>query len=259
MTFLDQVNVIAKERTNGWYGALSYYIGKTLADIPFQIICPLIWLAIIFPLTSQPMEFGRFFDVSVACILISIVSQSHGTLIGSIFMNDLQVALFVAPITAIPLVVFSGFLIRVYAIPSYFTPGTYISYVRYGLESIIIAIYGMDRCGSDSPKRVEIITQRMSLFLKYLIKNGLFDEEADNIAEENQRVNNITDSMVTGIVRQFSGKVENVSGTLVTGVLAEFKLSEVDFIRNIIILTGFYFLLRIITFFVILRKGINNK
>jgi hypothetical protein len=204
------------------------------------------------------MEVGRFFDVTLASVLISIISQSHGTLIGSIFMSDLQVALFVAPITAIPLVVFSGFLIRVYAIPYYFFPGTYISYIRYGLESIIIAIYGMDRCGSDSPKRVEVITQRMSLFLKHLIKNGLFDEEADNLTEETERVNNITDSMVTGIVRQFSGKVETVGGRSVTGVLAEFKLSEDDFIRNIIILTGFYFFLRVMTFFIILRKGINK-
>ena len=278
LSFPLEVNVIAKERTNGWYGALSYYIGKTLADIPFQIICPLIWLAIVFPITNQPMEVARycfekvfnyflidffcvfrFIDVSIVCILISVVSQSHGTLVGSIFMSDLQVALFVAPITAIPLVIFSGFLIRVYAIPYYLKVGTYISYVRYGMEAVIIAVYGMDRCGQDSPKRVQIITQRLTLFLKHLIKNGLFDEDAENVVEETERVNNITNSMVTGIVRQFSGRVEKVSGSEVTGVLAEFKLSEGDFIRNIIILFGFYVILRVVTFFVILRKGINNK
>src|SRR5437016_2347052 len=105
-------------------------------------------------MTSQPMELARFIHVSIVCILVSVVSQSHGTIVGAIFMSDIQVAMFVAPITTIPLVVFSGFLIRTHAVPYFLRPGTWISYIRYGLEAVIIAVYGMDRCGPESAKRV---------------------------------------------------------------------------------------------------------
>lgn len=65
--------------------------------------------------------------------------------------------------------------------------------------------------------------------------------------------------MVTGIVRQFSGKVEEIRGQKVTGVAAEFKLSEDDFIRGLIVLCGFYFVLRFVTYFVIRMKITSNK
>lgn len=42
MSFPAEMQIMVKERNNGWYGTLAYYSGKFLAELPFQLILPLI-------------------------------------------------------------------------------------------------------------------------------------------------------------------------------------------------------------------------
>jgi ABC-type multidrug transport system ATPase subunit len=259
LVFPLEMQAFAKERTNGWYTVLSYYLGKTISDIPFQIVCPVIFCSIVYFMTDQPMELNRFRDVCVASIILTMVSQSHGILFGAYFMSNIQAAMFAAPTSCIPLVVFSGFLIRSDAIPYYLLPGKYISYVRYAFEMVIVSLYGQERCGQDAVANVAAMRDKLIMFLTGLFKVGLTDFEADDEVLEKDRVENITHSLVTGIIGQFSGKVVTVNGQQVTGIPAEFRLSDSDFDYGLLMLLAFYVVLRIAAFIIIHKKGVVNK
>lgn len=52
---------------------------------------------------------------------------------------------FLGPTIAVPFMMFAGFGVTLRDMPSYLYPGTYISYLRYGLEGMLAAVYGGNR------------------------------------------------------------------------------------------------------------------
>lgn len=103
----SEMPIIIREHFNRWYSLPSYYLAITLADIPiqvsnsymlhdkelifflFQIIATFIYALTTYFMTAQPFEPLRIFLFLFMCILISLVAQSLGLLVGA-FM-DLKV------------------------------------------------------------------------------------------------------------------------------------------------------------------------
>ncbi|NP_001266398.1 ATP-binding cassette sub-family G member 1 isoform X2 [Bombyx mandarina] len=143
LSFPLEMPVLVKEHFNRWYSLRSYYLAITVSDIPFQAIFCIIYVVIVYLLTSQPPVWFRFAMFLSSCLLISFVAQSVGLVVGAAM--NVQNGVFLAPVMSVPFLLFSGFFVSFNAIPVYLRWITYLSYIRYGFEGTALATYSFNR------------------------------------------------------------------------------------------------------------------
>lgn len=182
LTFPMDISILIKEHFNRWYSLKAYYTAMTLVDLPISIISCFFFTVIVYLWSYQPMEWIRFFMFFSISLLTVFVGHSFGLMIGAWF--DVVNGTFLAPVLTIPMMMFAGFGVTLRDLPSYLRWGSHISYLRYGLEGFISAIYGLDRgtlaceeapyCHYRYPKKfLEEITMRGDQFWNDVIALGV--------------------------------------------------------------------------------------
>uniref|UniRef100_A0A1B6G7Z6 ABC transporter domain-containing protein n=1 Tax=Cuerna arida TaxID=1464854 RepID=A0A1B6G7Z6_9HEMI len=145
LQFPQEVKLLKREHFNRWYGLNPYFCALTISRIPIQIMLSSIYIVLAYTMTDQPMEWERGIKFCMICLLTAIISESLGLAIAS--RLNIVNGIFVGPALSVPLM-----LLAVYGlgtgsrlIPTVIRLAMYLSYLRYGLEGLIIAIYGKNR------------------------------------------------------------------------------------------------------------------
>ncbi|CAB3376238.1 Hypothetical predicted protein [Cloeon dipterum] len=143
VTFPLEMPIVAREHFNRWYSLKCYYLAVTLADIPIQVTCSLGYSTLVYFLSAQPYEAMRFFMFSGMGLLVSFVAQSMGQMVGAGL--SVENGVFFGPLTNLPCTIFSGFFIHMKDAPKAMHWLFHTSYLKYGLEGMMLAVYGYER------------------------------------------------------------------------------------------------------------------
>ncbi|KAJ0175433.1 hypothetical protein K1T71_008592 [Dendrolimus kikuchii] len=143
LTFPSEMSVLLKEHFNRWYSLGSYYISITVVDLPISIVACALFSVIVYTMSSQPMNVSRFFMFFAISLYTVLVAQSLGLMIGAVF--SVVNGTFLGPTLSVPMMMFAGFGVTLKDLPPYLAWGSYVSYLRYGLEGLVGAVYGLER------------------------------------------------------------------------------------------------------------------
>lgn len=141
-----EIRTVTKEVSNRWYHVSSYFTAKTTCDLFLMLFTLIISVIYKYTFSYQIPVLWRFAMYFIITFTFSQVCESLGTLIGILFSWDQIVATIIACTTIFPVVIFSGFLVKIHSIPWYFKPITYFSHLKYAFEGLLLSVYGFGRC-----------------------------------------------------------------------------------------------------------------
>lgn len=131
-----ELPVIRREHFNRWYSVRAYFLSLTMADIPIQVFCTVIYILITYFMTSQPLEIFRFTCFFFVNLLVCFVAQGLGLLCGSIF--NVKYGCILGNFFICPFLIFSGFFVQMKHAHHLTHWLFHISFLKYALEGKLI-------------------------------------------------------------------------------------------------------------------------
>ncbi len=134
LAFTKEKEVFYKEQDNSMYRVVTYYLSKTLGEIPIQIITSVLTFAIVYfacNLNTNSVDNYIFFTLD--CFLSGYAASSFAYFLSSLIdRKELAPAIF--PIFIFTQALTSGFFVNMDNIPYIFYPFKYISVFRYSYQ-----------------------------------------------------------------------------------------------------------------------------
>lgn len=128
--------VFLKEEGARLYNTMTFFISRNIVEIPFLVLIPLLWSAIMYWMIGLGNTVGQFFTFYFILFLISFAGNSLGLLLGSA-IKDAKLVSIMIPIFILPFVLFSGFYKNRDDLPVWLGWIEYISPMKYSFLSFV--------------------------------------------------------------------------------------------------------------------------
>lgn len=136
--FATERMLFVRERANGYYAPITYFLAKVIFDIvPLRIIPPIIMGSIIYPMTGLVPDWDHYFKFILVLVLFNLAAAGICLFIG-IVCKDQGVASLIGSLVMLFSLLFAGLLLNHNAIPQSALWLQDISIFHYGFESLIV-------------------------------------------------------------------------------------------------------------------------
>ena len=241
LTFPLEVGVFIKEYFNGWYSVGSYFVAKNMVNLLPNLIFPLIFAIGSYFITAQLFILWRFIYFIVIIVGIALVADSIGFIVAANFVNNVNAAAIFGAIFQIPLILFTGLLVRIKSLPAFIQPLTYLSYFRLGFETLVLTIYGFERCEPIKEITMKDLKQHFGPDIQSVVgcvyDSGIFDN----------------------ITQKFDNFSENYYNSNPSIVLQGFAIDEGDFYIDLIVMAIYAIVARTLAYFVLSYRANRKK
>lgn len=76
--FCEEFPVFLREFRSGLYRTDTYFLGKTMAEVPIFLIIPIIFNSIVYPLVGLRKDYKAFIIATAVLTLVTNISTSFG-------------------------------------------------------------------------------------------------------------------------------------------------------------------------------------
>ncbi|KAL6716547.1 FAD-dependent urate hydroxylase [Lecanora helva] len=136
--FSSERLLFVRERANGYYSPITYFLAKVVFDIvPLRLIPPIIMGAIVYPMSGLTPAWPEFFKFLLILVLFNLAAAAICLLIGIVF-KDGGVANLIGSLVMLFSLLFAGLLLNHDAIPKAALWLQSLSIFHYGFEGLIV-------------------------------------------------------------------------------------------------------------------------
>lgn len=128
--------VFLKEEGARLYGTGLFYLSRTIVELPFLVLIPLLMAVILYWMVGLYNTAEQFFIFYFIFFLVSFAGNSLGLLLGCA-VSDAKLITVLMPVVILPFVLFSGFYKNRQDLPVWLFWIEYISPIKYSFISFV--------------------------------------------------------------------------------------------------------------------------
>lgn len=153
-TFPQERSMLIKERSSGMYRLSSYFLARTVGDMPMELVLPTIFVIITYWMGGLKRDATTFILTLLVILYNVLVSQGLGLALGAALM-DVKQATTLASVTTLTFLLAGGYYVQ--KIPIFIAWLKYVSFSYYCYRLLIVVQYSPDEmydCGMGKSCRI---------------------------------------------------------------------------------------------------------